>query len=121
MKRIFILLLVFSGFCLFSVTAFAGNGDIDKYNDEFSFEEMISGIDSDTLGALGDVSEKINELESSIKQTTEELSNSINELDSKIEQKQIDFMVLCYIGYGLSQNTDNPSPYFIKLLKLFIG
>ena len=33
MKRIFILLLVFSGFCLFSVTAFAGNGDIDKYND----------------------------------------------------------------------------------------
>lgn len=40
---------------------------------------------------------------------------------SKIEQKQIDFMVLCYIGYGLSQNTDNPSPYFIKLLKLFIG
>lgn len=53
MKRIFILLLVFSGFCLFSVTAFAGNGDIDKYNDEFSFEEMISAIDSDTLEILG--------------------------------------------------------------------
>lgn len=53
MKRIFILLLVFSGFCLFSVTAFAGNGDIDKYNAEFSFEEMISGIDSDTLEILG--------------------------------------------------------------------
>ncbi|MBR3790115.1 MAG: hypothetical protein IKK46_08210 [Clostridia bacterium] len=52
MKRIFILLLVFSGFCLFSVTAFAGNGDIDKFNDEFSFEEMISGIDSDTLEIL---------------------------------------------------------------------
>ena len=46
----------------------------------------ISGIDSDTLGALGDVSEKINELESSIKQTTEELSDSINELESSIKQ-----------------------------------
>ena len=48
----------------------------------------ISGIDSDTLGALGDVSEKINELESSIKQTTEELSDSINDINSKIEQIQ---------------------------------
>lgn len=38
---------------------------------------------------------------------------------SKIEQKQTDFMALCYIGYGLAQNKDNPSPYFLRLLKLF--
>lgn len=52
MKRIFIFLFAVSLFFLFSVTAFAGNGDIDKYNDEFSFEEMISSIDSDTVGIL---------------------------------------------------------------------
>ena len=38
---------------------------------------------------------------------------------SKIEQKQVDFMALCYIGYGLSQNINSPLPYFLKLLKLF--
>ena len=46
--------------------------------------------------------------------------NEYNKLTaSKIEQKQTDFMALCYIGYGLAQNKDNPSPYFLKLLKLF--
>ena len=39
---------------------------------------------------------------------------------SKIEQKQLDFMALCYIGYGFALNKDNPSPYFLKLLKLFL-
>ena len=39
---------------------------------------------------------------------------------SRIEQKQTDFMALCYIGYGLVQNKDNPSPYFMKLLKSFL-
>ena len=39
---------------------------------------------------------------------------------SKIEQKQTDFMALCYIGYGLAQNKNNPSPYFLRLLKLFL-
>lgn len=38
---------------------------------------------------------------------------------SEIEQKQTDFMALCYIGYGLALNKDNPSPYFLRLLKLF--
>ena len=38
---------------------------------------------------------------------------------SKIEQKQIDFMALCYIGYGLAQNNDKALPYFMKLLKAF--
>lgn len=46
--------------------------------------------------------------------------NEYNKLTaSKIEQKQTDFMALCYIGYGLAQNKDNPSPYFLRLLKLF--
>ncbi len=46
--------------------------------------------------------------------------NEYNRLTaSKIEQKQTDFMALCYIGYGLAQNKDNPSPYFLRLLKLF--
>ena len=39
---------------------------------------------------------------------------------SKIEPKQLDFMALCYIGYGLALNKNNPSPYFLKLLKLFL-
>lgn len=47
--------------------------------------------------------------------------NEYNKLTtSKIEQKQTDFMALCYIGYGLALNKDNPSPYFLKLLKLFL-
>ena len=50
-----------------------------------------------------------------------EVLNEYNKLTvSKIEQKQTDFMALCYIGYGLAQNKDNPSPYFLKLLKLFL-
>ncbi len=39
---------------------------------------------------------------------------------SPIEQKQIDFMVLSYIGFGLAQNRDTASPYFLKLLKSFL-
>ena len=39
---------------------------------------------------------------------------------SEIEQKQIDFMALCYIGYGLAQSKETPSPYFLKLLKPFL-
>ena len=38
---------------------------------------------------------------------------------SKIEQKQLDYMVLIYIGYGLYKTKDNSSPYFMKLLKPF--
>ncbi|MBO6290535.1 MAG: aminoglycoside phosphotransferase family protein [Alphaproteobacteria bacterium] len=37
-----------------------------------------------------------------------------------IEQKQTDYMVLAYIGYGLYKTKDNPSPYFMKLLKPFL-
>ena len=37
-----------------------------------------------------------------------------------IEQKQIDYTALCYIGYGLILNKENPSPYFMKLLKMFL-
>lgn len=38
---------------------------------------------------------------------------------SKIEQTQIDFMALAYIGYGLYKTKNNPSLYFMKLLKSF--
>lgn len=39
---------------------------------------------------------------------------------SPIEQKQINFMVLAYIGFGLTQSKDKASPYFMKLLKPFL-
>ncbi len=39
---------------------------------------------------------------------------------SPIEQKQIDSMVLSYIGFGLAQSKDGASPYFMKLLKPFL-
>ncbi|MBQ6935459.1 MAG: hypothetical protein IJN49_02820, partial [Clostridia bacterium] len=52
MKRIFILLFVVFGFFCFSVTAFAGDGDIDSYKDEFSYEAMISDIDVETVEIL---------------------------------------------------------------------
>ena len=39
---------------------------------------------------------------------------------SPIEQRQIDFMVLSYIGFGLAQNKNEASPYFMKLLKPFL-
>lgn len=40
--------------------------------------------------------------------------------DSPIEQKQIDYMALAYIGYGLAQNPGSPSSYSMRLLKLFL-
>lgn len=39
---------------------------------------------------------------------------------SPIKQRQIDFMVLSYIGFGLAQNKNETSPYFMKLLKPFL-
>ena len=44
--------------------------------------------------------------------------NSLTTL--KIEQKQMDYMVLAYVGYGLYKTKDNSSPYFMKLLKPFL-
>lgn len=37
-----------------------------------------------------------------------------------IEQRQIDFMVLSYIGFGLAQSKDGSSSYFLKLLQPFL-
>lgn len=37
-----------------------------------------------------------------------------------IEQRQIDFMVLSYICFGLAQSKDGSSPYFLKLLQPFL-
>lgn len=37
-----------------------------------------------------------------------------------IEQRQIDFMVLSYIGFRLAQSKDGSSPYFLKLLQPFL-
>lgn len=39
---------------------------------------------------------------------------------STIDQKQIDFMTLSYIGFGLAQSKDRVSLYFMKLLKQFL-
>lgn len=39
---------------------------------------------------------------------------------SPIDQKQIDFMVLSYIGYGVAQSKNTISQYFMKLLKPFL-
>ncbi len=40
---------------------------------------------------------------------------------SPIEQRQIDFMVLSYIGFVLAQNKNEASPYFMRLLKPFLS
>lgn len=37
-----------------------------------------------------------------------------------IELKQLDFMVLSYIGFGLAQSKDSSSSYFLKLLQPFL-
>lgn len=37
-----------------------------------------------------------------------------------IEQRQIDFMVLSYIGFGLAKSKDGSFPYFLKLLQPFL-
>lgn len=39
---------------------------------------------------------------------------------SPIVQKQIDFMALAYIGYGLAKSKDITSPYFMRLLRQFL-
>ena len=39
---------------------------------------------------------------------------------SKIDQRQVDYSILCYIGYGLVHSIDKRSPYFMKLLKSFL-
>ncbi len=40
------------------------------------------------------------------------------QVEDKIDIKQTDFIMLSYIAYNLAK-TDNPPPYFMKLLKLF--
>lgn len=40
------------------------------------------------------------------------------QVEDKIDIKQTDFTMLAYIGYNLAK-TDNPPPYFMKLLNLF--
>lgn len=55
MKKFFVIFLAVVFFMLFSVTAFAGDGDIDKYNDEFSYDEMISAVDSSVIEVLNDM------------------------------------------------------------------
>lgn len=41
-------------------------------------------------------------------------------ISSPIELKQLDFMVLSYIGFGLAQSKDSSSSYFLKLLQPFL-
>lgn len=55
MRNVKILLCVSLFMILFTVTAFAGDGDIDSYKDEFSYDEMISSIDSSVVDILSEI------------------------------------------------------------------
>ncbi len=55
MKRISIIFLAAILMPLVSFWCFAGDGDIDNYKSEFSYDEMISSIDSTAIEALNDI------------------------------------------------------------------
>ncbi len=55
MKKICIFMCVIIFLFMFSLTAFAGDGDIDSYKDEFSFDEMISSLDSSVIEVLSEM------------------------------------------------------------------
>ncbi len=55
MKKIKIIFLVLGLFPFLCVSAFAGDGNIDGYNDSASYEEMISAIDSSVVEVLGEM------------------------------------------------------------------
>ena len=54
MKKTGVLIFVIVFIFLFSVTAFAGDGDIDSYKDEFSYDDMISSVDSSVIEVLNE-------------------------------------------------------------------
>ena len=55
MKKLYIFVCVIVFTFLFSVTVFAGDGDIDNYNEEFSYDDMISSIDSSVIDVLNEI------------------------------------------------------------------
>ena len=55
MKKTGVLIFVIVFIFLFSVTAFAGDGDIDSYKDEFSYDDMISSVDSSVIEVLNEM------------------------------------------------------------------
>ena len=55
MRKVKILICTFLFLFLFSVTVFAGDGDIDNYKNEFSYDEMISSIDSSVIDVLSEI------------------------------------------------------------------
>ena len=55
MKKLYIFVCVIVFTFLFSVTVFAGDGDIDSYNEEFSYDDMISSIDSSVIDVLNEI------------------------------------------------------------------
>lgn len=55
MKKTGVLIFVIVFIFLFSLTAFAGDGDIDSYKDEFSYDDMISSVDSSVIEVLNEM------------------------------------------------------------------
>jgi stage III sporulation protein AE len=55
MKKLFIVVFVLVLLSSLSVTAFAGNGDIDSYYEEFSYDDMISSVDSSVIDILNEI------------------------------------------------------------------
>ena len=55
MKKIYIFLCVIIFAFVFSLTAFAGDGDIDSYYKEFSYDDMISCVDSSVIEVLNEM------------------------------------------------------------------
>ena len=55
MKKIYIFLCVIIFLFVFSLTVLAGDGDIDSYKDDFSFDEMIASLDSSVVEVLNEI------------------------------------------------------------------
>lgn len=55
MKNVKIIIFTLLFMFLVSLTAFAGDGDIDSYKNEFSYDEMISAIDSSVIEILSEM------------------------------------------------------------------
>lgn len=55
MKKLYIFICVVSLLFIVSPTAFAGDGDIDSYKDEFSYDDMISTLGDDVIEVLNEI------------------------------------------------------------------
>ena len=55
MKKLYIFICVTVLLFAFSQTVFAGDGDIDSYKDGFSYDDMISSLDSSVIEVLNEI------------------------------------------------------------------